>query len=64
VHDFACRFVCNDGLPVCADLDGSINGYSSLQAGQLVASGDTIFCDRFQWQLQGASERVAWSSQR
>jgi hypothetical protein len=46
-HDFAYRFVYNGGLPVYADLDGSINGYSSLQAGQLVVSGDTIFCDRF-----------------
>jgi hypothetical protein len=45
--DFAYRFAYNGGIPVYADLDGSINGYSSLQAGHLVASGDTLFCDQF-----------------
>jgi hypothetical protein len=46
-HDYAYRFAYNDGIPVYADLDGSINGYSPLQAGHLVVSGDTLFCDQF-----------------
>jgi hypothetical protein len=46
--DFAYRFQYIGGDPLYADLDGSNNGYSSAQAGHLVAAGDTLFCDRFE----------------
>jgi len=46
-YDYAYRFAYNAGAWVYADLDGTTNGYSSAQAGQLTVTGDTIFVDNF-----------------